>query len=188
MRCTHRCYLNPVVIYSSMIYICSWLHSGFSVFNVNLLRPSDVIIWVNISSGNGLLPGGTKPMLAYHQVGAGPCTWEQFHSTCSRIEFEKIIRKVHPWIYCHITQSQLRQYNGPDVEISGTTDGYLWIKHCIVMMVAINSFFDRLPMCCRIWFTKYPSYPATWCGDLYKTQLDYLRICFHTSCWYDTLL
>ena len=43
---------------------------------INLLGPSDAIwlateIWVNIGSGNGLLPDGTKPlpetMLTYHQ-------------------------------------------------------------------------------------------------------------------------
>ena len=41
----------------------------------------DIDIWVNIGSGNGLLPDGTKPlpepMLAYHQW--GPKTWEKFH-------------------------------------------------------------------------------------------------------------
>ena len=39
---------------------------------VNSLGPSDAIwVWVNIGSGNGLLPDGTKPlpepMLTYHQ-------------------------------------------------------------------------------------------------------------------------
>ena len=36
-----------------------------NVSSVNSLRPSDAIwwqIWVNIGSGNGLLPDGTKPL------------------------------------------------------------------------------------------------------------------------------
>ena len=41
-------------------------------------------IWVNIGSGNDLLPNGTKPlpepMLTYHQWGSVAFTWEQFHS------------------------------------------------------------------------------------------------------------
>ena len=44
--------------------------------NINLLWPSNAIwwqIWINIGSGDGLLPDGTKPlpepMLTYHQWG-----------------------------------------------------------------------------------------------------------------------
>ena len=40
-------------------------------------------IWVNIGSGNGLLPDGTKPLpepvLTYHQSGPVAFTWGQFH-------------------------------------------------------------------------------------------------------------
>ena len=51
--------------------------------NLNSLRPSDAIwwqdIWVNIGSGNGLLPDGTKPlpepMLTYHQWGLVAFIW-----------------------------------------------------------------------------------------------------------------
>ena len=38
---------------------------------------------VNVSSGNGLLPDGTKPLpepvLTYHQMSSVAFTWEQFH-------------------------------------------------------------------------------------------------------------
>ena len=41
-------------------------------------------VWVNIGSGNGLLPDGTKPlpepMLTSHSWGSMAFTWEQFQS------------------------------------------------------------------------------------------------------------
>ena len=56
---------------------------------MNQLSDASVIatyVWVNIGSGNGLLPEGTKPlpkpMLTYHQLGSAAITWEQFHSEC----------------------------------------------------------------------------------------------------------
>ena len=55
-------------------------------------------IWINIGSGNGLLPDGTKPlpepMLTYHQRGSVAFSSEQFHRKCSRYQFVKQI-----WIY-----------------------------------------------------------------------------------------
>ena len=43
-------------------------------------------IWVNITSGHGLLPDGTKllpePMLTDHQLDIVAFTWGQFHSYC----------------------------------------------------------------------------------------------------------
>ena len=43
-------------------------------------------IWVNIGSGNGLLPDGTKPlpepMLTYHQWGLKTFTWKKLHERC----------------------------------------------------------------------------------------------------------
>ena len=42
-------------------------------------------IWVNIGSGNGLLPDGTKPspepLLIYHQYGLLASIWVQFYKT-----------------------------------------------------------------------------------------------------------
>ena len=44
--------------------------------------------WVNIGSGNGLLPDGTKPLpepiLTNHKWGLVAFTWEQFHRKCPR--------------------------------------------------------------------------------------------------------
>ena len=52
-----------------------------------LVTPYGDIIWVNIGSGNGLLPDGTKPlpepMLTYHQSGLVAFTQWQFHTKCS---------------------------------------------------------------------------------------------------------
>ena len=44
-------------------------------------------IWVNIGSGNGLVPGGTKPltepMLINHQWSSAAFTWGEFHKKWS---------------------------------------------------------------------------------------------------------
>ena len=44
-------------------------------------------IWVNIGSGNGLVPGGTKPltepMLINHQWNSAAFTWGEFHKKWS---------------------------------------------------------------------------------------------------------
>ena len=56
-----------------------WVH----VFNLLYPIVCHVVIWVNIGSGNGLLPDGTKPlpepMLTYHQCGSLALTWVKFH-------------------------------------------------------------------------------------------------------------
>ena len=61
-------------------------------YSFNPLRPSDAIwwqeVWVNIGSGNGLVPNGTKPlpkpMLTNHQWCAVAHSWGQFHWKWSR--------------------------------------------------------------------------------------------------------
>ena len=54
-------------------------------------------IWVYSSSGNGLLPDGTKPMLTCHQRLSGAFTWDTFHrkelihNVCSEITHLKLL-------------------------------------------------------------------------------------------------
>ena len=62
--------------------------------HLNSLRPSDAIwrhIWVNIGSGNDLLPDGTKPlpepMLTYHQWSFVVFTLQQFYRQRMRYQF-----------------------------------------------------------------------------------------------------
>ena len=47
-------------------------------------------MWVNIGSGNGLLPDGTKPlpepMLTHHQCGSVALTQDQLHMNCLRYQ------------------------------------------------------------------------------------------------------
>ena len=59
------------------------------VYHVNSLWPSDAIwrqIWINIGSGNGLVPDGTKPlpepMLTDHQWSPVTYISGQFHKRC----------------------------------------------------------------------------------------------------------
>ena len=76
--------------------------------SIDSLWPTDAIatyIWVNIGSGNGLLPDGTKPLpkpvLTYHQWGSVAFTWKQFYRKCSRNQSIKWVWKLHFWNYCH---------------------------------------------------------------------------------------
>ena len=76
-------------------------------------------IWVNIGSGNGLLPDGTRkkipePMLTSHLWCSVVFTWEQLHnqSTILYNEFSKIIFLISPphdhlYIQTHFGESML---------------------------------------------------------------------------------
>ena len=58
------------------------------------------LIWVNIGSGNGLLPDGTKPlpepMLTYHQWGNAPFMWGQFQPSITKISLKITSLKFIP--------------------------------------------------------------------------------------------
>ena len=61
--------------------ICS---NAYQLIYDNIWQHMATENWVNIGSGNGLLPDGTKPlpqpMLTYHQKGVVTFFWGQFHS------------------------------------------------------------------------------------------------------------
>ena len=54
--------------------------------------------WVDIGSGNGLLPAGTKPLpeptLTYHEFDALASSREQFHRNFSKYQFNKWVPKL----------------------------------------------------------------------------------------------
>ena len=67
---------------------------------INSLWPSDTIwrhIWVNIGSGNGLLPDGTKPlpepMLTFHNLSPVTFILGQFHKRCLNHQPLKSVKK-----------------------------------------------------------------------------------------------
>ena len=76
-------------------------------------------IWVNIGSGNGLLPDGTKPlpepMLTYHQWGPKTFTWKKFHERCPKHQSLK-------WTWKTINQTLLKSPRGQWVEESADSD------------------------------------------------------------------
>ena len=80
-----------------------------SAFNSSALtceHPRNGVIWVDIGSGNGLLPDSTKalpePMLTYHHSCSVAFIWEQLHKKCSWTwsVFRDYIYKM----YNHISQ------------------------------------------------------------------------------------
>ena len=69
----------------------------YVVMCLSKLWPSDGIWWhkiVNIGSGNGLVPGGTKPlpepMLSYRKEGPVTFIWRQFHKRYLRHQSLKV--------------------------------------------------------------------------------------------------
>ena len=67
-------------------------------------------IWVNISSGNGLLPDGTKPlpepMLTEHQWSPMTIILEQFHERCLNHQSLKSVWKLRPKISLKFPRGQ----------------------------------------------------------------------------------
>ena len=67
-------------------------------------------IWVNIGSGNGLLPNGTKPlpepMLTYHKYGPVTLIWEQFHKDTSAIDQQNELENYSSKIYFESPRGQ----------------------------------------------------------------------------------
>ena len=73
---------DPVATY------CQWdLQLQCSITHCALWCHMATTIWVNIGSGNGLLPDGTKPLpeplWSTHQWGLVAFPWEQFQRKCS---------------------------------------------------------------------------------------------------------
>ena len=72
--------------------------------------PFDDTEWLNIGSGNGLLPDSTEPipdrMLTYHQFGPTTLIHEQFHKSfvihqLLKLVWKSPIKKFHsnlPWV------------------------------------------------------------------------------------------
>ena len=96
-------------------------------------------IWVNIGSGNGLLPYGTKPlpepMLTYHQRCSLAFTWEQshaqvlmnlIHNMCSEIACSKLLphlpgtNELTHWILHKMT----------DILHTTISNAFYWLKIC----------------------------------------------------------
>ena len=70
-------------------------------------------IWVNIGSGNGLLPDGTKPlpepMLTDHQWSPVTFIPGQFHKRCLNHQSFKSVWKLHIWNFIQISQGPMSQ-------------------------------------------------------------------------------
>ena len=68
-------------------------------------------IWVNIGSGNGLLPDGTKPlpepMLTNPQRSQVSFILGQFHKRCLNHQSLKSVWKLHVWNFIQISQGPI---------------------------------------------------------------------------------
>ena len=71
-------------------------------------------IWVNIGSGNGLLPDGTKPlpepMLTDHQWSPVTFILGKFHKRCLNHQSLKCVRKLHAQNFIQIYQGPMSWY------------------------------------------------------------------------------
>ena len=102
--------LQPKPDMSKIYYTYSVPKPQFVTYRLHMATQ----IWVNIGSGNGVLPDCTKPlpdpMLTYHQWGSVAYTREQFHRTCSMVQTVTWIRNVHLQNYCHISKGSMSKY------------------------------------------------------------------------------
>ena len=82
--------------------------------------------WVNIGSGNGLLPDGTnpspEPMLTYHQWGPVVITWGQFHIKWLSHQLFKLARKLISSNFIQISQGSMGKRT-----IIKFTDKIFWV-------------------------------------------------------------
>ena len=80
-------------------------------------------IWVNIGSGNGLLPDGTKPlpetMLTYHQWSPKTFTWKKFHERSPNHQSLK-------WTWKPLTKTLLKSPRGQWVKFIHVSERGLW--------------------------------------------------------------
>ena len=118
-------------------------------------------IWVNIGSGNGLLPDGTKPlpepMLTYHQRGSVALSWEQFHRKCSRYQFVKLV-----WNY--------------NFKIISTFPRGQWVKYCNSLQSISNCMFFSL----RCWgHKKANNLQGTFSNALFWKKISWFQ--FHLT-------
>ena len=71
--------------------------------------------WINIGSGNGLLPDGTKPlpepMLTYQEWSPVAFTWEPFHKFTYNARaaglYNGLYNENYTALYCHISQDPM---------------------------------------------------------------------------------
>ena len=75
-----------------------------------LVTPYGDRVLVNICSGNGLLPDGTKPlpepMLTYHHWNLVTFISGRFHKRCLNHQSLKSVWKLHNWNFNQISQGQ----------------------------------------------------------------------------------
>ena len=75
----------------------------YSLTQCNSIRHMTKLIWVNIGSGNGLLPDGTKPlpepMLTHRWWRSVASPWEQFQWICPRYQINKTSFYLHFNVY-----------------------------------------------------------------------------------------
>ena len=89
-------------------------------------------IWVNIGSGNGLLPDGTKPlpepMLTDHQWSPVTFIWGQFHKRCLNHQSLKSVRKLHIIFFIQISQYRDQWVERPGFLVYEYQQTTKWIK------------------------------------------------------------
>ena len=70
-------------------FCCNFIKIALKFFDNDSMDNEQLLVWVNIGSGNGLLPDGTKPlpdlMLTYHQRVQWPSTEGNFTGDTSAI-------------------------------------------------------------------------------------------------------
>ena len=149
-------------------------------------------IWVNIGSGNGLLPDSTKPLpepvLTYHMCGPVTLIWGQFHyrylshwplnqleNYSSKIDFEsprgqwvKVSLKLgHGWVIIyHIKLWSVIIYPCCNIIIRSWSDLIFIVEHGWSFYSSRWKLYLRWKVCvCTKWMS------CAWCWPLFATKL-----------------
>ena len=131
-------------------------------------------IWVNIGSGNGLLPDGTKPlpepMLTDHQWSPVTIILGQFDRRCLNHQPLKLISKSHIWNSIQISQGQWVNCLNVCLDFHPLSCSNLFackIQKSIYMHI-LWFISDLMLHCEAIW--------ASWCPKSHKTVLFVQRL------------
>ena len=117
-------------------------------------------IWVNIGSGNGLLPDGTKPlpepMLTDHQWSPVKFISGQFHKRCLNHQSLKSVWKLHICNFIQISQRQWVKLNwGPGGRFKNEYE-LLNLRALKISMLYENHIFQCMGKIFCVQFQRVP--------------------------------
>ena len=118
--------------------------------------------WVNIGSGNGPVPGGTKPrpeaILTYHELGSVASPRKLFHRNYSKYQFEK---------------NEIKNYS---FKIISTSPRGHWVKTILWQLMSWRPWLSPTPTASVMATTKLTAKDPDRCQAIFWTNAEILLI------------